>query len=88
MAKKMAQDDMAQMRKVLGKRLSIERRRLGLTQAYVAIQVGGVTQGVSHWETGNAAPSMRSLWTLVRKLGYDPSFLFTGRRVDNHLEVA
>ena len=50
------------------------RRRLGLSQAAFATEMGVRQQTVSEWETGRYAPrgaSVRLLWMLEERAPYD-----------------
>lgn len=47
-----------------GKRISVLRRRAGLSQADVAEKLGVTSQAVSKWECGNAIPDIDLLLEL------------------------
>jgi transcriptional regulator with XRE-family HTH domain len=64
----------------MGERLRVERRRQGLSLRELAARVGISPSLISQVETGRAAPSVRTLYTLARELSVSlDDLLFTPR---------
>ena len=65
----------AAARRSLGEVLREERSRCGMTQEYVAQELGVSRQAVSKWENGTSDPSTSNLLALARLYGVDPGEL-------------
>lgn len=59
----------------LGEALAEERRRCGMTQEFVAQQLGVSRQAVSKWEKGVSDPSTHNLLALAHLYQVDPTDL-------------
>jgi transcriptional regulator with XRE-family HTH domain len=72
-------------RETIGKRVRRLRLERGLSQR--DLEAPGASYAyISRIEAGARAPSLRAIHTLARKLGVDPEYLETGRRVPQHAE--
>ncbi len=63
------------VRRSLGEVLRDRRQQSGITQEWVAEQLGVSRQAVSKWETGAAEPSTSNLLALAKLYGADPGEL-------------
>ena len=59
----------------LGEVLAEERRRCGMTQEFVAHELGVSRQAVSKWEKGTSDPSTHNLIALAELYGVDAATL-------------
>ncbi len=66
------------VRRSLGEVLRERRQAAGLTQEWVAEQLGVSRQAVSKWETGSAEPSTSNLLALAKLYGIGPGDLLRG----------
>ncbi len=66
------------VRRSLGEVLRERRQAAGLTQEWVAEQLGVSRQAVSKWETGSAEPSTSNLLALAKLYAIDPGDLLRG----------
>ncbi len=66
------------VRRSLGEVLRERRQTAGLTQEWVAEQLGVSRQAVNKWETGSAEPSTSNLLALAKLYGVDPGELLKG----------
>lgn len=65
---------------MFGKRLAIERRRLGLSQAELAPHLGIGRSALAMIETDRAPLDVAHLIDLAEKISLDPIFVLTGER--------
>ena len=65
----------AEMKKSLGEAIKAYRTRCGMTQEFVAEQLGVSRQAVSKWESGKADPSTSNLLALARLFDISPEEL-------------
>ena len=65
----------AEMKKSLGEAIKAHRTRCGMTQEFVAEQLGVSRQAVSKWESGKADPSTSNLLALARLFDISPEEL-------------
>ena len=63
----------------LGKRISEERKRLSLSQEYIAEKLGVSRQAVSKWETDQSSPDTNNLIALAELFGVSVEYLATGK---------
>ena len=63
------------MKKSLGEAIKSHRTRCGMTQEFLAEQLGVSRQAVSKWESGKADPSTSNLLALAKLFGISPEEL-------------
>lgn len=68
----------AAVRRSLGETIKAHRARCGMTQEYVAEQLGVSRQAVSKWESGQSDPSTSNLLALAKLFGVSPAELLEG----------
>ncbi len=68
----------AAVRRSLGETIKTHRARCGMTQEYVAEQLGVSRQAVSKWESGLSDPSTSNLLALAKLFGVSPAELLEG----------
>ena len=66
------------MRKPLGESIKEHRNACGMTQDFVAAELGVSRQAVSKWESGASAPNTTNLIALAKLLGVAPQELLRG----------
>lgn len=70
-----ARQQTAVVRRSLAQTISQERARCGMTQEFVAGQLGVSRQAVSKWERGESEPSTSNLLALAKLFGVSPAQL-------------
>lgn len=65
----------AEMKKSLGEAIKAHRTRCGMTQEFLAEQLGVSRQAVSKWESGKADPSTSNLLALAKLFDISPEEL-------------
>lgn len=70
-----ARQQTAAVRRSLAQAISQERTRCGMTQEFVAGQLGVSRQAVSKWERGESEPSTSNLLALAKLFGVPPAQL-------------
>lgn len=74
------------MKAAIGRRLSIECNRLGLTVTKAAADAGCSRRTWCHYESGSTTPDAVTL-NRLDAMGFDVMFIITGRRVRRMLGV-
>ena len=67
----------------IGKFIAIERKRLGLTQAALAEELGITDRAVSKWETGRSLPDASIMLPLCKRLEISVNELLSGERLND-----
>ena len=67
-----------QVRRSLGEAIKERRTALGMTQEFVAEQLGVSRQAVSKWENGTSDPSTANLFALAKLFGISVEDLLKG----------
>lgn len=73
-----ARQQTAAVRRSLAQAIAQERGRCGMTQEFVAGQLGVSRQAVSKWERGESEPSTSNLLALAKLFGISPAQLLAG----------
>lgn len=68
----------------IGRRIKIERERLGLSQPSLADIVDASKRTIIEWEKGSTSPNAVQL-SALSSIGGDPLFIITGNRADSSL---
>lgn len=66
------------MRKPLGESIKEHRNACGMTQDFVAAELGVSRQAVSKWESGASEPNTTNLIALAKLFGVEPQELLRG----------
>ena len=66
------------MRKPLGESIEEHRNACGMTQDFVAAELGVSRQAVSKWESGASEPNTTNLIALAKLFGVEPQELLRG----------
>ena len=68
------------IKKLIGQRIKVRRKQLGLTQEELAERLGVTWSAVSKWEIGDRRPSDKLLQRLAEVLNVSPSYFFESEK--------
>ena len=72
---------------MLGARIAALRRKQGLSQSYLAQQLGVSPSAIGMYEQGRREPSAALLVALARQFGVSTDYLLTGRPSQGEMQM-